>query len=352
MDQNARRDRIGFFPHRPSGCYWYRIKQPMDMLNANGVKAVEMRIGEDVDCIDSFRSFQLYGATPFSMRKVFDYMIETGKKMVYDTDDALTLIDLSNPFYHAVKRDVGSFIEALERSDHITVSTPAMAKYASSLTNKPVTVVPNCFTPSEWTYPRPEREGFRVGFAGSATHVQDLIDVIPAIRNLQIRYPGRLKFLIMGFGQSDYRKWHADFRYGAPDEAVALLDQFDRLLAGIEFEWVPYVDFKDYPSTLINMALDIGLCPLRDTPFNRCRSACKAMEYALSGALALATDCDVYRSELSSILVEDGKWEEKIEFYMNDRATLDSDRSKRLEWIKENRDIGTQLAILRDIYEV
>ena len=324
----------------------YRIKQPMEMLDRNGVKTHAIHLNEDVDNIEDYKSFQFYGATPFSMERVFKYMKENGKKIVYDMDDALELIEPTNPFYYSVKKDKSSQLLALQYADHITVSTPEFIPYLKDKTTAPITVIPNCYVPSEWTYPRPKREGFRIGFSGSATHVEDLIDIIPVIRNLQSKYD--IKFLIMGVGQSDYRSWYKDFRYSAPEEATKKLEELDRLLAGIQFEWIPYVDYTIYPSTLINMALDIGLCPLKDTPFNRHRSACKAMEYTLSGALALSSNVITYQNEPTSVLTKD--WETDIEYFINNPDRLKATRETHLDWIKENRDIITQLEPLKKIY--
>src|SRR5262249_55319210 len=40
---------------------------------------------------------------------------------------------------------------------------------------------------------------------------------------------------------------------------------------------------------------DIGIAPLADTPFNRCKSALKALDYAAMGLPILASDNAVYR---------------------------------------------------------
>ncbi len=344
MSKNA----ISYLRHGPSGCYWYRIKQPMEMLSANGVATEPIELNKDLD--DSFVACQFYGAYPFSFEKIFQYMKETGKRIVYDTDDALDLIDLSNPFYYSVKRDTGSVDLALRYADQVTVSTPAMERYMRSKTNLPITVIPNCYTPSEWTFPRPQREGIRIGFAGSATHVQDLIDIIPIIEKLQKKYD--ITFLIMGFGMSDYQTWYKEFRYMAPPEATKMLLELDKRLMNIRFEWVPYIEFIKYPMSLINMALDIGICPLTDTPFNQCRSACKAMEYTLSGALAIASNLEPYKNDHNSVLVYPFEWEEVLEYYITHPNERKAEHASHLKWTQENRNIETQLEPLKKVYGV
>lgn len=347
MDKNAK---IYYFPHKPSGCYWYRIQQPMEMLNANGVTTQLVPINSIAD--DNFTALQLYGATPFSMEKVLKYMKEEGKKIVYDADDALDLIEPSNPNYYSVKKDAKSADQVLEYADEVTVSCPAMKEYMQGKFKGPITVIPNCYTPSEWTFTRSKREGIRIGFAGSSTHVKDLIDIIPVIKRLKTKYSDII-FFIMGFGQSDYHTWYKNFRYVSSAEALKDLEALDKNLADLgDFQWVPFVDYDKFPSTLINMALDIGICPLKETPFDKCRTACKAMEYTLSGALALASDTTPYREDKSSILVKDGEWETYLDFYIRHPQIRETVRRSHLDWILENRVNTSQLDNLKKVYNI
>lgn len=321
----------------------------MDALERSGVPVRMIRLNEDIE-IDDIHSFQVYGIYPFSFEYALKHLKSEGKKIVYDMDDALDLIEPSNPFYYSVKRDTGSQREIFNYADHITVSTQKMKEYVQERSKVPITVVPNCFSQEEWKFPRPQREGFRIGFAGSSTHVEDLIMVLPAIKSLQSKYD--VRFLIMGFGQDDYDSWLKQFRFTATPEGQKLIDNLEYLMKDIKFEWIPYVDFESYPSTLINMSLDIGICPLKSTPFNDCRSASKAMEYTLSGALALASNTIPYQSEPTSILVDDDQWEEQLEFYIKNPIIRAKAHSNHLAWLRDNRDIDNKVDLLKSIYLV
>ena len=341
--------KVGFFEHQKSGCYLYRIKHPMDLFQGNGIQTSLIHLNEDMD--DDIQTYQVYGASPFSMDKVLKWMKDEKRKIIYDSDDALDLIDLTNPFYYQVKKDLSSVTEKLSYADEVTCSTLEMAKYLREKTDKPITVIPNTYNAAEWTFPRPKREGLRIGFAGSPTHVQDLLIVLPAIKNLQKKYD--FTFILFGFSKNDsYQEWFKAQRYSATEECLKDLIEFDKILSEIKFEWVPFVDYDLYPAVLTNMALDIGLCPLKDTPFNRCRSACKAMEYTLSGALALASDLPPYQEDKSSIRVKDVDWEDVIETMIKHPDVRDNFRKGFLNWIKENRNISTQLDTLKKVYGI
>lgn len=350
MTKNA----IGHFNHAPSGCFWYRIKHPMEVLSQSGIKVVCLPINEDIDeeTIDSLMSVQLYGAYPFNPEKILKYFKEKGIKIVYDMDDALDLIEETNPFYYSVNKDAGSVKMILEHADEVTVSTPQMAQYAKERTKAKVTIVPNCFIPSEWNFERPTHEGIRIGFAGASPHVPDLIEIIPVIKNLQEKY--KVQFVIMGFGSSDYESWFKSYRYIAQPKATEELRKLDELLKTIKFEWVPFVDYSLYPQTLINLRLDIGICPLRDTPFNDYRSACKAMEYTLAGALAISSNSKPYQEDTNSIMVFNGEWEQMLASYIELSSLSKAMREGCLKWTKENRDLTSKdkVDLLKSVYVV
>ena len=340
--------KVAYLEHQRSGCLWYRIQNPMTLLEKNGIPTEKIKLDTDVD-LSEFQSFQFYGAYPFSMENVLKHL--KGKvKIVYDMDDALALIDETNAFYHSVKRDVGSVQQILDYADEVTVSTPLFKDFLKGKTKAKITVVPNSYYPEQWTFKRPEREGIRIGFSGSSTHVPDLIKIIPTIKKLQDKY--NVKFLIMGFGQEDYRTWFKQYRYMANETAVKDLEQLDLLLSEIVFEWIPFVDFERFPDTLTNLSLDIGLCPLNNTAFNNHRSACKALEYNLAGALCLASDTIPYQSEPTSVLVGDDEWEQILTFYIENPIKREIMRATHLAWIKENRDINKQIDLLKSVYVV
>jgi hypothetical protein len=324
----------------------------MDALNRAGTSTKLIGINEDIEDtdMDKIHAFQFYGAYPFSVGRVLKYLKEKGKKIVYDCDDALNLVDPTNPWYYDVMKDLGSVREILSYADEITVSTPQMGEYIKTQSDVKVTILPNYYSQREWTFPRPNRKGLRIGYSGSASHVSDLIPILPVIKKLQDKY--NFTFILFGFGneglQKDYKNWYMDYRYVSSPEGQKELEIFDKLLSEIRFEWVPYVDFEKYPSTLTNIALDIGLCPLKDTPFNRCRSACKAMEYTLSGALALASDIEPYRTEPTSVLVTD--WESTLEYYITHLEECKATKEKHLEWLRQNRNIDDKIELLKEIY--
>jgi glycosyltransferase involved in cell wall biosynthesis len=78
------------------------------------------------------------------------------------------------------------------------------------------------------------------------------------------RFP-HVTFVVMGH--------HAPAIYDqVPHDRIAMID------------WLP---IHQYPAGMVN--IDIGCCPLADTPFNRAKTYIKALEYAASGAAVVAS---------------------------------------------------------------
>ena len=340
---------IGFFQHQPSGCYYYRILQKMEALNRAGIQTQMIEIEKDINNFDDFSVLQFYGVYPFSVEKVLQYLKEEKKKIVLDMDDALELIDETNPFYYSVKRDSGSFHEILPFVNQITVSTTKMVEYVKKYrSDVPVTILPNCYNEADWKFERPKRDGIRIGYAASPTHLKDLLMILSAIKNLQKKYD--IKFLLMGFGPYDYVTSFKQIRYASSPQVKEIVKEVQARLEEIKWEWIPFVPYDQFFSTLTNLSLDFGLCPLENTPFNQHRSAIKALEYLKSGALALASNMTGYNEDFTSVLVNDNQWEDKIEYCITHPAEVEATKKLHLEWAKENRNIDSQVELLKSVY--
>jgi glycosyltransferase involved in cell wall biosynthesis len=134
--------------------------------------------------------------------------------------------------------------------------------------NPNVVVIPNFIHEDLLGRERPSWAPGRVtvGWAGGLTHLQDIALLQQPLKELRRTTSGYdLHFL----GQ-DYRPLFAQEGRFTP--------------------WQPNV--WDYYRAI---DFDIGVVPLADTPFNRCRTPIKALEYAALGIPVLASDVEPYR---------------------------------------------------------
>ncbi|GLW61660.1 hypothetical protein Hthe01_20090 [Hydrogenophilus thermoluteolus] len=104
----------------------------------------------------------------------------------------------------------------------------------------------------------------RIGFAGTASHTPDLKKIESALLRVASLYRERVEIVLMC-------AWTQDLE---ACEQVRLIK-------------TP-VDYWNYLPTLAKFDLDIALAPLDDTPFNRCKSDLKWVEYS---ALSIPTLC-------------------------------------------------------------
>lgn len=101
-----------------------------------------------------------------------------------------------------------------------------------------------------------------IGWAGSVGHMADLIAIAPLLRKIAVERPN-VTIAMMG------------------NESIP---EVLRLAPG-RLEFVQWGTMAQYFSFLSN--LHIGIAPALDTPYNRCRSDIKAVEYSSQGAAPL-----------------------------------------------------------------
>jgi hypothetical protein len=80
---------------------------------------------------------------------------------------------------------------------------------------------------------------------------------------------------------------------------------------------LPLVDHEDYPDIL---DFDIGIVPLRHTPFNQAKSDIKGMEYAASGIPFIAQRIDAYQELYDSLGI--GRLADKANSWLKHIRTL------------------------------
>ncbi len=154
---------------------------------------------------------------------------------------------------------------ALIDADLVTVST-APLREALLPYNPNIHVISNYLEDALWkmTEPKPvvpNPEKIIIGYMGTESHRPDLITILPALLELERRYPGRIS----------YRFWGIE----PPAE----------LASHSEVEWparltTRYADFVEY---FQSQSADIVISPLADNLFNQCKSAIKYLEYSAIG---------------------------------------------------------------------
>jgi len=256
----------------------------------------EQKMVEDflwADVIVAYNPDGKYGPKLLSMCK------QSKKKLVIDMDDYSFAVDPSNDAYarggtqdvyvndqplwvdgvhysrDTVLGNHERWLHMLNYSDALSVTTGTLGDFYAGFTDD-VWVLPNCLDLDyykPWDRRHTEDE-IRIGWQGGSSHLKDMKMVIPALKEIKAKNKN-VKLVIMG------QYW---------GNIMGSLGK-DRV------EYYPWVDSDAYPLKLGSIDLDIGICPIEDTMFNKGKSNLKQVEY---GAFSVPSVCsDIERGPYS-----------------------------------------------------
>lgn len=207
--------------------------------------------------------------------KWFDAVHRAGLAVIYEVDDDMFSDDFVRRLIvtHGKSPEKAELVRqcitrTVKMADGVTVSGQRLATVVRRLTDKPVRVVPN-FIDLNW-FQGIQKEakrvvkGLTIGWAGGARPDHDVEQMAIAWGRIAAAFPN-VTFVIQGH-QAKTIYDHV------PRDRIAALD------------WLP---ITEYPAGMVN--IDIGCCPLSDTPFNRAKTYIKAMEYAAGGSAVVAS---------------------------------------------------------------
>jgi len=327
-----------------SGCYKWRGAIPAKYLQRRG-HTVQVFSGgtqtyEIPDAMVFFRAhFQ-------EACKMVEQCRQHSVRVVFDTDDALDLVPKENVNYASLQSKLPVYEFLLREADIVTTTTPTLAEHLRRW-NANVVVIPNSVDPEEWI-PAPKNPGVRIGWTGSPTHFVDLGVALEAIRKLQKQYP--FTFVLQGICDEtslDELRETLVARWGKAyfhSPAGRPMKHFLTQLSEIRHDFHPYVPLDQHPRKVCDLALDIGIAPLAADRFNANKSCIKYYEYAMSGAVTVASRVLPYSTEVP-ITAKNNRdsWIAQLESLLNtDRETL---AREQREWVMTHRNIQTNVEL-------
>lgn len=211
-----------------------------------------------------------------------------GARFLYALDDDFLSLPVTTGagYFTAEKRRVVEYW--LREADGVLVTTPALCERLQSHTARCV-VVPNALDerlliggsprPIETAY---GRRRVVIGYMGTLTHEADWRLILPAWRQLYQQYPAGIEFQVIGV--ADQAQTLAQ-RVGVPVRVLQLPP-----------------DETEYPQFMLwftqHAQWDIAVAPLLDTPFTRCKSDLKFLDYSSLEAVTIASRVPVYESSV------------------------------------------------------
>jgi glycosyltransferase involved in cell wall biosynthesis len=262
----------------PSPCGYIRLLQPLDWLACSG--DIDLVLADPMEALryraDVIATQRYALPDAASADALARHCRAHGIKLLYDLDDDLLNVPRDHPEAAILRPRARLVARMLGHADAVWVSTE-MLRQNLGAAGYPAQVVANGLDQRLWADPpvpvRSSRETTRILYMGTATHDADFAVVAPALARLHAIFANRVRIDLIGVtARGDLPDWIN--RVALPLQARA-----------------SYPGFVDW---MIRQSWDIGIAPLADTRFNRCKSAIKTLDYAALGLAVLASDVPAY----------------------------------------------------------
>lgn len=223
------------------------IKKMREFIKDNNLKA-KIVVDHDDD---------IFNVSPLSAHYadsgVEEIKIVHNGKLIHEWKDGFNIDIKKNKFrLDQIKKTV-------EGADMVTVTNENLAKVFRQY-NGNVKILPNFVDVSEWNRPNILRENpneIRIGWGGGQSHWEDLLIIRDVLKDVA-RRNRNVKIVMIGWKPLTMEN---DFRPG-------------------QFEYHDWVDMAAHPYRMALLDLDIGVIPIKDNKFNRCKSSIKWVEYS------------------------------------------------------------------------
>ncbi|MDJ0836871.1 MAG: glycosyltransferase [Acidobacteriota bacterium] len=272
---------VHHYHHTHSGDYTYRIDQPgaalsehpqFEVINLHIAHPDFARLSLEADVLVA------HMITAPEFQAVIRERRRLGLPTVYEIPD--NLLDLGvwieeTSAYRAPRNRANLFTYAGE-CDALQFSTEELTSIFGAC-NRNHVVFPNYV--ARFSEPKPIGKPLIIGWGGSRGHAGDLAAAAPTIARFCAEHED-VVFSFMG--------------------AKHVFDDYFGGMSADQLRYTPPGSMSDYQDWL--ETLDIGLAPLLDTAFNRCRSDSKFLEYGSFGIAPVLADAPPYRAT-----AEDGR---------------------------------------------
>jgi glycosyltransferase involved in cell wall biosynthesis len=214
----------------------------------------------------------------------------TGKKIIFDFDDAIWLPNVSegNKKWLWLK-SLNKTGDIIKLSDHVVAGNNYLAAYAKNF-NSTITVIPSTVDLNFYTIDpnQPKRDYVTIGWSGSPTTVPYFQLLEPVFIKLKKKYGSRLKFTLLG----------------------------DQSYCNNELE-IQGIKWTNENEVAVIQTFDIGIMPMPDDEWSKGKCSMKGIQY-----MALAIPTIMAKAGMNLEVIQDGvngflaaselEWEEKL----------------------------------------
>jgi hypothetical protein len=308
-----------------AGCAYYRVTLPLlNLPNNRWTGGASSTYEETLEFADTVVGQRI--CLPGPTKKWQRLCKDPNTLTVFELDDDFWAIDATNGAhdFYSDPQARANLERNIAAADRVTVTTEPLAERVRQW-NPNVVVVPNYIDGAVLTNATPEQavDTVTVGWPGSNTHTMDWAVAGTHIIDAVLGEP-RARMAFLG----------AKYPQGVPRDRV---------------NWIPWQTSVPRYLEHLGMAMDIGVAPLKEHPFNVSKSAIRVLELAGCGIPVVASNVRPYaefvQHGVTGFLVKDPEdWGR----YLRD---LINDRSMRIEMGEAARKLAAQHTIQGHIGE-
>lgn len=251
--------------------------------------------------------------------KILDIREWTDSKWIVDMDDNIYAVSNDNPAQKSARALNKNMETCFKLADGVTVSVPMLKELYKPL-NQNIFVQKNALNFNYWkTQPIRKHKGIRIGWEGAYGHKTDVELIVPIIRRLQKDYPERnIKFVTMGVD------------------------------LGISDEHHNWVGLLEYPEKLAELDLDIGIAPLIDSNYNRCKSNLRILENSALKYPVVASPTENQKDMPCLYAKNNYDWYFQLERLILDKNLRLETGEKQYKYVREKYDVSKNVENLAD----
>ena len=253
-------------------------------------------------------------------------------KLVLDSDDAFSEIPETHTEYNLLQKKSQVIKYLANNADAVWLSTEKLSEtYSKNMKNR-IKILPNGLDPRIW-HSKYSKQNIKFSkdivnfiYMGTATHDHDFYELLyPAFSKLYEKYPGRFTLTIIGAVKN------------LPGDTWL---KIVKVPGGLHI----YPRFVEW---FINNSadFDVGLSPLVNSTFNKCKTDIKFLDYVGIGILPVLSDIEAYNtvSDINkfAILVKDEEWYDSLEkiIIQNDKTIFNNMIEAGKKYLWESRSV-------------
>ena len=264
--------------HVPSPCAYIRLISPLFKERNDQLDIYFISADQIYDYSADVLITQRTAITSISeVHRISKYCTDKQIKIIYDIDDYLLELPETHPHAKSYSHKSSSVLLWLVLADEVWVSTQEL-KAALLPFNSNIKVFHNLVDEDIWIPQKgiKEKESVNILYMGTPTHDDDFELIKDALIKLKNEFGNLLQISLVG-----------------------VLD------GGQEYSWcnridLPYSIHGAYPAFVRwinkNYSFDIGVAPLVNNLFNRCKSDIKFLDYSMMGLASVVSDVACFDS--------------------------------------------------------